>query len=77
MVTLDKIVRSLLFLLVVFTLVCQTDVSTIARQDTPSLFSTTSAKPKLSEIQSEEVRKLLKGAINKQIRQKVMTRSMP
>ncbi len=63
MLTLNKIVCSILILSLAFILACQTKVSTIAQQDTSSLFSATSAKPKLSEIQSEEIRKLLESVI--------------
>jgi uncharacterized protein YijF (DUF1287 family) len=63
MLILNKIIRSILILSLAFILACQTKVSTIAQQDTSSLFSATSAKPKLSEIQSEEIRKLLESVI--------------
>ena len=56
-------IRAFLFFLSAFILACQTDVSTIARQDSPGLFSQISAKPKLSEIQSDEIKKLLESAI--------------
>jgi uncharacterized protein YijF (DUF1287 family) len=46
-------------------LACQQSVSTIAQQDTPNLLSQISAKPKLSEIRSPEIRKVLESA-NKQ-----------
>lgn len=58
-----KILRGLFISLGALVLACQTDVSTIARQDTPGLFSATAAKPKLSEIQSNEIRKLLESAV--------------
>jgi uncharacterized protein YijF (DUF1287 family) len=63
MLILNKIIRSILILSLAFILACQTKVSTIVQQDTSSLFSATSAKPKLSEIQSEEIRKLLESVI--------------
>jgi len=63
MFVLNKIIRCLLILLFPFILACQTDVSTIAQQDTPGLYSDTTARPKLSEIVSDEVRKLLESAI--------------
>lgn len=57
-------IRALLFVLFAIALACQTNVSTIAQQDSPNrLFSQTSAKPKLSEIQSNEIKKLLESAV--------------
>ncbi len=59
---LNKVICALLVL--TFFSACQTNVSTIAQQDSPnSLFSQISAKPKLSEIQSEEIKKLLESAV--------------
>lgn len=55
------IVIAFLFLFIA----CQQSVSTITQQDTPDLLSQISAKPKLSEIRSPEIRKVLESA-NKQ-----------
>jgi uncharacterized protein YijF (DUF1287 family) len=63
MIFLNKIIRASLISLAAFVFACQTNVSTIAQQDKASLFSTTVAKPKLSEINSDEIRKLLESAI--------------
>lgn len=57
-------IRALLFVLSTIALACQTNVSTIAQQDSQnSLFSRASANPKLSEIQSTEIKKLLESAV--------------
>jgi len=39
------------------------NVSTTAQQDSPGLFSAASAKPKLSEIASDEIKKLVESAV--------------
>ena len=49
--------------LIAFVLACQSDVSTQAQQDQTSAFSPTVAKPKLSEIPNEAVKKLLESAV--------------
>ncbi|MBX7173644.1 MAG: DUF1287 domain-containing protein [Pyrinomonadaceae bacterium] len=51
------------FSLLAFLLSCQTNVVTQAQQDTPSIFSPTVAKPKLTEIQNDSVKKLLESAV--------------
>ncbi len=57
-------IRAFLLCLTIFFLACRTDVSTLAQQDSPNgLFSQTSAKPKLSEIQPDEIKKLLESAV--------------
>ena len=63
MFVLNKIIGCFLILLTAFIPACQTDLSTVAQQDAPNLFSDTTAKPKLSEIVSDEVRKLLESAV--------------
>lgn len=63
MFILNKIIRRLCFALLALNLACQTNLSTVARHDSPNLFSKISAEPKLSEIKSVEVRKLLESAI--------------
>ena len=57
-------IRAFLFCLIVVALACQTNVSTKVRQDSSeNLFSQLSATPKLSEIKSEEIKKLLESAV--------------
>lgn len=63
MIYLNTAIRAFLIFLSVFVFACQTDVSTVAQPDSESLFSQPSAKPKLSEIQSEEIKKLLESAV--------------
>ena len=58
----NKIVRVFLLAFAVFALACQTNFSTLVRQNSTNLFSTVSEKPKLSEIKSAEIRKLLESA---------------
>jgi len=60
---LNKIIRGVSILLFAFIFACQANVSTIAQQDKPNLFSAASARPKLSEIQSEPIRKILESAV--------------
>ncbi len=63
-----KIVHTSAFLLLAFVFACQTDFPTIAQQDTAKLLSNSEniEKPKLAEIESAEIRKVLASA-NKQI----------
>jgi uncharacterized protein len=42
---------------------CQADVRTQAQQTEPSLFSTTSAKPKLNDIENPSIKKMLESAV--------------
>lgn len=63
MLALNKFVHIILISSLAFTFACHTEVSTITRQDTPNLFSDTSARPNLSAVQSEEIRNLLESAI--------------
>jgi uncharacterized protein len=42
---------------------CQSDVRTQAQQTEPGLFSTTSAKPKLDDIQNPSIKKMLESAV--------------
>lgn len=46
-----------------FLLACQTNITTQAQQDKSSPFSPTVAKPKLAEIDSEQIKKLLESAV--------------
>ncbi len=61
---LKTVVRSSAFLLLVFVFACQTDFPTVAQKDSPLSFSDseTVEKPKLSEIESDEIRQVLKSA---------------
>ena len=57
-------IRAFLFCLMLVALACQTNVSTKIRQDSSeNLFSQLSATPKLSEVKSEEIKKLLESAV--------------
>ncbi len=58
-----KIYFGLLILSFGFVSACQSGASTIARQNAPVLFSSASAEPIFSEIESEAIRKLLESAI--------------
>ncbi len=49
--------------LLAFLIACQSDVATQAQQDKPSAFSPIVAKPKLSEIENEAIKKLLASAV--------------
>ncbi len=62
-------IRLSAFLLLAFVFACQTNVSTIAQQDSPSFFSSseTVEKPALDKIKSADIRKVLKSA-NEQIK---------
>lgn len=57
------ITRFLGFSLLAFVIACQTDVATQAQQDKPNPFSPIIAKPKLTEITSDEIKKVLESAI--------------
>lgn len=57
------ITRILGFLLLSFVVACQTDVTTQAQQEKPSIFSPTVAKPKLTNIENESIKKLLESAV--------------
>lgn len=63
MIYLHTAIRTFLIFLLVFVFACQADVGTFSGQDSPDLFSRFSAKPKLSEIQSDAIKKLLESAI--------------
>ena len=57
-------IRAFLFSLIVIALACQTNVSTKVRQDSSeNLISQLSATPQLSEIKSEEIKRLLESAV--------------
>lgn len=66
-----KIIYIFTFLSLSFLFACQTGISTIAQQDLSSIFSNLDSekieKPKLSEIKSPEIRKVLTSA-NEQIK---------
>jgi uncharacterized protein len=55
--------KILLLCALFFVIACQNDVQTLAQKSEPSLFSTTSAKPKLSEIQNDKIKKILESAV--------------
>lgn len=57
------ITKVLGFSLLAFLLACQTNVATQAQQDKPSSFSPTVAKPKLSEIENDLIKKVLESAV--------------
>jgi uncharacterized protein len=56
------ITKFLSFSVLAFLLACETNVSTQAQQDKPSPFSPTVAKPKLSEIDNDAIKKVLESA---------------
>ena len=60
----QKTLYSFAFLVFVLslTLACRTDVSRIEEKDEPSIFSGARAEPKLSEINSPQIKKLLESA---------------
>ncbi|MEO6588296.1 MAG: DUF1287 domain-containing protein [Pyrinomonadaceae bacterium] len=51
-----------LFSVLTFAFACRTEVSEIAENEKPNLFSAARAKPKLSQIASPEIKKLLESA---------------
>ncbi|MGI9056054.1 MAG: DUF1287 domain-containing protein [Pyrinomonadaceae bacterium] len=53
---------ALLFLLIIFAFACRIEVSKTAENEKPNLFSAAHAKPKLSQIVSPEIKKLLESA---------------
>ncbi len=55
--------KPIIFFALFFVIACQNDVQTLAQRNEPSLFSTTSAKPKLSEIQNANIKKMLESAV--------------
>lgn len=69
----QKTLYSFVFLVFVLslTLACRTDVSRIGEKNEPGIFSDAHAEPKLSEINSPEVKKLLESAF----RQTELTKS--
>jgi uncharacterized protein YijF (DUF1287 family) len=52
-----------LFLGILLLIACRSDVQTLAQKSEPSVFSDTYAKPKLSDIQNENIRKMLENAV--------------
>jgi uncharacterized protein len=52
-----------LFIALLLFIGCQTDVATRAQQSEPGLFSSTSPKPKLSEIENPSIKKMLESAV--------------
>jgi uncharacterized protein YijF (DUF1287 family) len=63
MFVLNKIISFLSILSLAFVLSCQANVSIVSQQDSQGLISVASAKPKLSEISSDEIRKLLESTV--------------
>jgi uncharacterized protein YijF (DUF1287 family) len=63
MFVLNKIIHWLPILSLAFVVGCQTNILKSAQQDSPDSFSTASAKPKLTEITSDKIRKLLESAV--------------
>lgn len=57
--------KTKIFLLlgILLLIACQNDVQTLAQKSEPSLFSDIIAKPKLSEIENENIRKMLENAV--------------
>lgn len=55
--------RFLSFSILAFAIACQTDLKTQAQQEKPDIFSPTVAKPKLTAIENESIKKLLESAI--------------
>ena len=53
---------ALLFSVLIFGVACRTEVSKTAESEIPNLFSNAHAKPKLSQIVSPEIKKLLESA---------------
>ena len=67
MFVLNKIIHNLSVLSLTLVLGCQTNVSTIAQRDSTHLFSAISEKPKLAQISSDEIRKLLESVVEQTI----------
>jgi uncharacterized protein YijF (DUF1287 family) len=63
MFVLNKVIHWLPILSLAFIVGCQAKVSTSDQQNSTGLFSTASAKPKLTEITSDEIRRLLESAV--------------
>lgn len=56
-------IKNFLFLAFFLAVACQNNTSTIAQSSQSSLFSDNIAKPKLSEIKNENIRKMLESAV--------------
>jgi uncharacterized protein YijF (DUF1287 family) len=63
MFVLNRIICCFSILSVLLVLGCQTNVSTTDQPDSSNLLSAASAKPNLTEIASDEIRKLLESAV--------------
>lgn len=57
------IVKNFIFIGLLLFVGCQTDVRTQAQQTESGLFSTTSAKPKLNDIENPAIKKMLESAV--------------
>jgi uncharacterized protein len=55
--------KSLIVFFLLFAVACQTDVATLAQKSELSGFSQSAAKPKLSDISNESIRKMLENAV--------------
>jgi uncharacterized protein YijF (DUF1287 family) len=63
MFVLSKKIPRFSVLLLAFVVGCQTNISTTVPKGSPDLFSTASAKSKLTEITPDEIRRLLESAV--------------
>jgi uncharacterized protein len=57
------ILKNIAFIGLLLFVSCQSDVRTQAQQTEPGLFSTTSAKPKLNDIENPSIKKMLESAV--------------